>query len=745
MKRHFFTILLTLPAYFMTFGQSCVVPGDCNDGNACTSDQCVNGFCTYVLLQVNISGQNPTACGLCDGSAAANVLGGTSPYSYQWSSGSTNSSVGTGQQSGTKLCINAGGNQFIASTGDTFKADQYFSGGTTFSSVVPIANTTDDVLYQSERWVGNSGFFSYNIPVINGNYNVELHFAEVFFNAAGSRVFDVSIEGIVVLDDYDIYADAGGNAIAKIKSINTAVSDGTLNILFDGIVNNAKINAICVKPQSADPGLCPGVYSLTVTDANDCVVSDTITIAPVICDDENDCTTDSCVNGTCVFTLIVCDDGDPCTTDKCVRGGCVYNPMPCDDGNSCTTDTCIGGTCQYNSLPDCCSSNAACADNDPCTNDTCISGTCANIYIVCDDGNSCTIDNCVDGICVSTNDPLCCNNGAGCDDGNACTNDICVAGICTFEDIDCDDNNPCTDDFCNESCQHIFTGCCISNSDCNDNDACTTDECNAGLCLNQPINCDDGDPCTADSCTAGTCYHGDPLSVSLGPDQTIYRGYPPLKCAILEAQVSGTPPFTYAWSTGSSSFTIKACPIEETTYCVTVTDANGCTAEDCLEVCVQDVRCGSLSKTGVLVCHKPGTPAQKTLCVNWNAASGHFSHGDILGDCRIQPCQPFTLKTLLIEEEEIEVMMPDATFIQAYPNPFSNLLNIEFMIGYDSPVKVELFELSGKLISTLFDGTVNSSELKLLNYSATELTPGIMIYRIQTEAETFYGKVTLVR
>ena len=35
----------------------------------------------------------------------------------------------------------------------------------------------------------------------------------------------------------------------------------------------------------------------------------------------------------------------------------------------------------------------------------------------------------------------------------------------------------------------------------------------------------------------------------------------------------------------------------------------------------------------VVICHKPSTPAQKTLSVPESALSGHLGHGDSLGPC----------------------------------------------------------------------------------------------------------------
>jgi CSLREA domain-containing protein len=66
---------------------------------------------------------------------------------------------------------------------------------------------------------------------------------------------------------------------------------------------------------------------------------------PVVCDDGNPCTDDSCDPTTgCVHenNTAMCDDGDACTThDACANGTCA-GPVAtdCDDGNSCTADSC---------------------------------------------------------------------------------------------------------------------------------------------------------------------------------------------------------------------------------------------------------------------------------------------------------------------------------------------------------------------------------------------------------------------
>ena len=74
------------------------------------------------------------------------------------------------------------------------------------------------------------------------------------------------------------------------------------------------------------------------------------------CDDGNDCTDDVCDIDKCFYPATVgpCDDGNKYTVnDKCIGGKCVgeeadcYYASECDDDNICTTDSCVNGACQF--------------------------------------------------------------------------------------------------------------------------------------------------------------------------------------------------------------------------------------------------------------------------------------------------------------------------------------------------------------------------------------------------------------
>ncbi|QRR01429.1 CBM96 family carbohydrate-binding protein [Dyadobacter sandarakinus] len=138
----------------------------------------------------------------------------------------------------TLVRINAGGPDFTTATKKLFIADQYYSDAFNVTSSIPsgdILNTTNDVLYRTAR---NSPYCFYEIPVKNIQVNVTLHFAETYYGTpgkgggAGSRRFNVDIEGKRVLTNYDIFAAAGGAMRAVQITIPVTVADGILDINF---------------------------------------------------------------------------------------------------------------------------------------------------------------------------------------------------------------------------------------------------------------------------------------------------------------------------------------------------------------------------------------------------------------------------------------------------------------------------------------------------------------------------------
>ncbi|KAM0062619.1 putative Malectin domain-containing protein [Helianthus debilis subsp. tardiflorus] len=93
----------------------------------------------------------------------------------------------------------------------------------------------DSEIYKTARGSAISLTY-YGLCLMDGNYTVKLHFAEIILtqdnssNILGKRVFDVYVQGELVLKDFDIAKEAGGVGRAVIKRHTATVKKNTLKI-----------------------------------------------------------------------------------------------------------------------------------------------------------------------------------------------------------------------------------------------------------------------------------------------------------------------------------------------------------------------------------------------------------------------------------------------------------------------------------------------------------------------------------
>jgi hypothetical protein len=144
--------------------------------------------------------------------------------------------------------VNAGGPKYTDAQGIVYRANEQFTTGYAYTTTAAIAGTTDDRLYQSERY----GDFSYGIPVANGDYLVTLKFAEIYWTQPGQRVFNVLVEGVKVIGKLDLVAKVGPNAAYDV-TLPVHVTDGKLNIAFRSVVDAAKVSGILVQAKGSTP------------------------------------------------------------------------------------------------------------------------------------------------------------------------------------------------------------------------------------------------------------------------------------------------------------------------------------------------------------------------------------------------------------------------------------------------------------------------------------------------------------
>jgi hypothetical protein len=138
------------------------------------------------------------------------------------------------------------------SANHTWLSDRYFRGGR--RGLNPdSALTTNRGIYSNHR----IGRFRYDIPVVfPGKYRVTLYFSDPWFGkhnwgngGPGSRVFDVSCNGGLILKNFDILAEGGTNPVAKTFDNIPASAQGKIELSFIPVVNYPLVNAIEILPE----------------------------------------------------------------------------------------------------------------------------------------------------------------------------------------------------------------------------------------------------------------------------------------------------------------------------------------------------------------------------------------------------------------------------------------------------------------------------------------------------------------
>jgi len=147
--------------------------------------------------------------------------------------------------------VNCGGPTVTDSKGQVWQQDKGFNTGTAYTDSASVSGTPNPTLFHTGRTNSSTSPLIYEFPVANGNYHVNLYFAESSSGMfhIGARVFNVNMQGAVVFPKLDIFASVGANA-AMVEGTDIVVSNGEVAIQFNSVTGNALINAIEILPVS---------------------------------------------------------------------------------------------------------------------------------------------------------------------------------------------------------------------------------------------------------------------------------------------------------------------------------------------------------------------------------------------------------------------------------------------------------------------------------------------------------------
>ena len=212
------------------------------------------------------------------------------------------------------------------------------------------------------------------------------------------------------------------------------------------------------------------------------------------------------------------------------------------------------------------------------------------------------------------------------------------------------------------------------------------------------------------------------LVVTLPECKTVYFGYAPAASTTLSpTSTGGNGSATFLWSNGASTESIMVSPMVNTTYTITITTANNCTASASVLVESVDVRCGNNNEK-VEVCH--GT---NTICIASSAVAAHLDHGDALGVCGLQVCEPYQPPANRGNADEGLTFAGslEIQYLEVYPNPATNMITVVLGPQNNLSTHLTVENMLGELvIFKVIEPGINQLEIDI-----SQLQPGFYFLR----------------
>lgn len=245
------------------------------DNNGCTAAGTTTVYAYVCSLGLSVSSTNETVSGASNGTVTATPSGGSTPYSFYWSNGGSTSAISAlppGQYSVTVTDMancSITGSAIVNGGGCTLVIDSVISinnscyGDSSGSVSVYVSGGTSPYLY---NW--NNGGNSFQISNLS---------------ASGGQIYSVTVS-----DAGNCFVSSSANITSPgLLSVNISESNASCNGTCDGAASVAVSGGTSPytylwsngqMPYTLT-GLCAGIYTVTIVDANGCTEVDSAIIS----------------------------------------------------------------------------------------------------------------------------------------------------------------------------------------------------------------------------------------------------------------------------------------------------------------------------------------------------------------------------------------------------------------------------------------------------------------------------------
>lgn len=536
------------------------------DANGCTGTATVNVPNAANPVATITASTNVTCFGAADGTASASASGGTGPYTWAWAptGGTTANATALGPNTFTCTVTDANGCTATATVTITeppalaaslvSQTDVLCFGGNTGAATVTVAGGTNPMTY---AWAPSGGTAATATGLAAGTYTCTVTDAN---NCTTTQTVTITAPPQLTL------------AVAGFDATCSGACDGQVVVIPSGGTQPFSFlwNTGCTSPSCNN--MCAGSYSITVTDANGCIASDSTavnepavlvtatTATPATCSQQNGTATVTPSGGTGPYTYVWSPAGGTGATTTGLGAG-TYTVVV-TDANGCTaTDSATIGS--INSVVVAVTSTTDAACNGDCNGQATINigggtapytiawpsggnaltetGLCAGVYTV----NVTDANNCPASATVTINQPLPLQVAVPTPAA------ICIGQSVTLSTVTSGGTPVYTEVWAPAGpvvSPTVTTTYTVTVTDAN---GCTIAPQTVTVTVNPPLN-------IVPSANASVC--------------------PGVTASLSAAASGGDGNYTYTWSPATSPATgpnVTATPASTTTYTVTVTDGCG--------------------------------------------------------------------------------------------------------------------------------------------------------------------------
>jgi hypothetical protein len=132
------------------------------------------------------------------------------------------------------------------------------------------------------------------------------------------------------------------------------------------------------------------------------------------------------------------------------------------------------------------------------------------------------------------------------------------------------------------------------------------------------------------------------------------------------------------------------------------------------------------------------------FCIPRQAACFFMNWGAYLGNCDVPKVEYKQANTVTMQKNIVAQTEP-AVRMTAYPNPFRTAVDLSFRATQSGRAILRVYDGTGKLVTTLFDGTVQKDGTQKITLQAGNLSNGIYYSQLQTTQGITRQKLVLQR